>query len=86
MTRTTNNIPIGDGKIRARVRIEGDGCLLDTVEYRFAQFQMLEMISQQMELVHCALNTFQKLNMFHDGTRWVVECEAIVESPASLGL
>lgn len=86
MNRRTNNVNIGEGKVRATVRLEGEECSQDTFEARFYQAQMLKVIHDSPALLECAMAPFQTLRMFHDGAKWVIEAEAIVDAPPSLGI
>jgi hypothetical protein len=84
VTRKTTNVDIGNGKVRARTRIEGDACEQGTFEARHSQYTLLSAIGATPDLTACALVAFEKLTMYHNGTSWVVEAEAIVDDPQGL--
>lgn len=86
MNRKTNNVNIGEGQLRATVRLEGEMCDPDTFQYRYYQSEMLRVAHDSPALLECAMAPFQTLRMFHDGEKWIIEAEAIVDIPPSLGI
>lgn len=79
MRRIPAKSRVDDGHTRYSVRIEGDDCVPGTNDARVLQHQMLETLAQDVSLAACGHATFQKLTMRHDGERWVVEAEALVD-------
>jgi hypothetical protein len=80
MHRTSSRIPIQDDKIRYRVTIEGEEFSRGTQESRIEQFRLLMAIAEDPGLTACGMGDFHKLTMLHNGTRWVIEAEAIVDA------
>jgi hypothetical protein len=67
---------LGDGLTRTRVRIEGDPCELGTAIADQMQLHLLTNIANNPHLVDCGSGTFQRLQMYHDNHKWVIEVEA----------
>lgn len=79
LSRHLKKIDQGD-KTLYRVVLESDECYLNTPECRFIQFELLRYIAEDPATTACGFNDFRKLTMWHDGTKWIVEAEAIVKS------
>jgi hypothetical protein len=67
---------LGEGLTRTRVRIEGDQCEPGTAIAEQMQHNLLTNIADNPQLVACGSGTFQRLQMYHDNTKWVIEVEA----------
>jgi hypothetical protein len=76
MKRFSASLPLGEGHTKHKVRLESDPAPIHTPMHRFVQFMMLREISENPELTSCGLNSFQRLSMYYNGERWIVEVEA----------
>lgn len=79
MNRKTIEQDIGEDRVRYVTMLESDICTLGTQMARFLQFELLRTVANDPAISACGLNDFQKLKMSHDGMRWVIEAEAIIE-------
>lgn len=61
--------------------LEDDPAPEEGPEARAAQFRFLSQVMQQPDITLCGPVTFQKLKMYHNGSAWVIEMEAVVEEP-----
>jgi len=74
---------IGDEQVRHRVRLEDSVESREgTVDWIARQQAMLGAVLATAELLHCGPGRWQKLSMYHDGERWVIEAEAILNERA----
>lgn len=78
MKRTLSSVNLGS-KTRHKVRIESDQCREPPSLTRLIQNQMIEHLANVPDLLVCGPEPFQKLSMYHDGDKWVIEAEAEVE-------
>lgn len=76
MNRSVFHQKIGDDEVRTSIRIEGEDCSPNTFEYRWYQTTLLRMMAETPELLNCGMEAFQKLRMYHDGGKWIIEAEA----------
>lgn len=83
MRRTATKSRITDNRWRHHVRLEGDLCIPGTHASRIVQAFLLEAVAQDLSLVACGGESFEKLSMRHDGERWVLEAEAVIEDPGT---
>lgn len=79
MQRTVSRIPMDDdGTVVHRTKIESPECDPGTELCNFHQRRLFQMISDRFELTSCGPAPFQKMRVYHDGSRWVLEAEATV--------
>lgn len=78
MHRSYTKVKIGDHQTRHSVRLYSDFCEYGTHAARVAQSMLIQTIADTPQLVTCGPTIFDKLVIKHDGERWVVEAEAIV--------
>ena len=67
---------LGDGLTRFRVRIEGDPCEPNTLMAEQMQNNLLANIAANPHLVACGSGPFQKMQIYHDNAKWILEAEA----------
>ena len=58
-----------------------DPCRIGAPESKIRQYQLLQAIAEMPDLTTCATESFQTLHVYHDGTAWVAEAEAVVSDP-----
>lgn len=79
MTRTVRNIRL-DGQVRHHTTISDDpssGPEIKSRQFNFLNDLVVNGIYQK--LLHCGPLPFDSFKMYHDGTAWVVEMEALEE-------
>ena len=81
MQRIVTSTDLGEGRMRHRVHIESDECVLGSSMEEPIKQMMLQNFADNPSLLTCGMTPFQTLKMFHTGSIWVVEAEAIVERP-----
>lgn len=81
MQRIVTSTDLGQGQIRHRVRIESDACEIGSHLEEPTKRVLLQNFADNPALLTCGLAPFQTLKMMHNGVVWIVEAEAIVESP-----
>lgn len=70
---------IGEDRVRYRTRLEDSVEVTEgSMEWIARQRAMLEAILHSPELTYCGMSRWHRMTMFHDGNRWVVEAEAIL--------
>jgi len=67
---------LGEGLTRTRVRIEGDDCEPDSLLADEMRQYLITNIANNPQLVACGSGPFQKMMMYHDNVKWIVEAEA----------
>lgn len=77
MNKKLVKTPAGENITRYSVRLDSDECSKGTQLARFLQFEMLRTIATDPSITACGLNDFQTLRMYHDGSKWVIDLEAI---------
>jgi hypothetical protein len=80
VNKTSTRTPLQDDKVRFRVVLEGEAYTKGSQESRVDQFRLLKMIAEDPSLTACGMGDFHKLTMTHNGTRWIVEAEAVVDA------
>ena len=81
IARKYTAVPVGEGQIRYRVRLEVKGPTdLGTPEARSQFLQVLEMLVGNPALVCCGPALIcDKAVIAHEGSHWILEMEAIAE-------
>lgn len=79
MKRFVSEVKIGE-KIRYRTRIEDEESPPGSDEARIRQYDFMRSLLGQWTLVTCGMQMFQTLKVYHDGTRWIAEAEATVDT------
>ena len=80
MNRIVTTRDMGGGTVRHKVRIESDDCEPQSYFAEQVLYMLLQNIAQNPALVACGPGPFQKLAIFHDNQRWIIEAEALRES------
>lgn len=70
-------IPINDGMTRYRLTYESNPCQPQDVSGRVEQMSMLQSLVDQPQLTYCGPVPFDSMKVFHNGSSWVVELEAV---------
>lgn len=67
-----------DGVVaRTKVTLEGDECPGDGgVLCRMHQMEILTQFAATPDLHYCGYWAFQRMRVYHNGTRWLIELEA----------
>jgi hypothetical protein len=79
MYRSTIRVALDNNKQRVVNRIEGNDVVKGSAEFEHARYQMLVAIANDPSLLHCGDSHFETLKMFHNGQRWIVETEVLIE-------
>lgn len=85
MKKTFSKVRFDDRNFRWKTKLVSDQCIADSFEGRNVLADMLHAIASQPDLVSCGGQRFETLRVFHDGSCWVFEADAIV-SKESLGV
>ncbi len=67
-----------DEKIRVRLTMETEPCTREGPESRYIKFELLRYIAEDPAVSACGHSDFETMKMYHDGFKWIVECEAVV--------
>ena len=78
MKRFVTETKVGEHQIRYRTRIEDDPSNQGSDEARVRQYLFMQQLVNTWTLLTCGLQMFQTLRVFHSGTCWVGEAEAVV--------
>lgn len=78
MNLQRKSIRIGKGQVRHSTRVEGEDCEMGSLECWFHQQELLRSIVATPDLIFCGSSRAHKISIFHDGTRWVAQAEAVV--------
>lgn len=81
MDRFTSRVRIDDSRVRFITRLFGEPCEPGTRASRVEQRKLLEVMANDQSLTTTGDVAFQKMTFKHDGERWAVECEAVVDIP-----
>ncbi|CAB4127309.1 hypothetical protein UFOVP75_132 [uncultured Caudovirales phage] len=81
MDKSTSKVRIDEQKVKYRTRVTGLECDKHTNLGRHLLHEMVQTIYYTQDLLTCGGQMVDKFNVFHDGTRWVFEAEAIVNEP-----
>jgi len=79
MFRSVRNVNLGNGQERIQVRIETIPCEWGTPICKERKQHLLESLAADALLLTCGDQDFKRMSMTHNGERWVVEAEAIVD-------
>lgn len=77
MKRSVRNARVTEVENRYSVRLEDDPSPVDGIENRERQREMLRLVANNAGMMDCGSLPFQTLKMFHDGSRWIIELEAV---------
>lgn len=80
MKRSVANVKVGETQVRWKVRIEAEPVIQDSQESWESQQRLLQDLVSQPHLLHCGPSRFQKMAMYHNGSCWVVEVEAVTDN------
>jgi hypothetical protein len=83
MRTSITRVNVDETHTRYRKVIEGNPCAQGSLESRQQQLFLLQSLSGQPELLNCGMDPFQKLTMYHNGDRWLVELEAVAVNPGA---
>lgn len=79
MKRIVSQARVGEHQIRHRTRIEDLPTPEGSEEARVRQFHFVQELAQNWSLLACGMQMFQRLSIYHSGSAWVAEAEAVVE-------
>jgi hypothetical protein len=79
MYRFQTSTKMDDHQERIRVRIESDPCEKGSLLAREYKMSLLHNLAANPSLLQCGDQDFQTMKMFHNGDRWLIEAEALVD-------
>lgn len=79
MKVSRTKIPVGTSEDRYRTVVETDLCTLNTLQSRVVRHELLRYIADDPSFSQCGGFDFQKAKIYHDGTKWIAEFEAVVQ-------
>lgn len=79
MKRLMTKMNVGENLQRIKIFLSTDDCEAGTIQARVHLADLLHNIADQPDLVACGLAPFEVLKIYHDGSRYVAEAEAIVK-------
>lgn len=78
MKKTIASVEIDDHRVRHSARIESDQCPPPPDELtKNLQYYLFRAMVDQPELMKVGSGFFKRLNMLHDGSKWVIIMESI---------
>lgn len=80
MDRKIMRVRTSEKTERIRVTVVGDPCAHQDDTYAIQQHRLLEHVVNTPDLVRCDYVPFERLFMHHNGTAWVIEVEALIET------
>jgi hypothetical protein len=83
LSRKTIRTPLSDTEFLYKVTMVSEDCRVNTPEYHYLQFEMLQQILNNRDLSIAGPDYFQKMQMSHNGERWVIELTTIGPKDAS---
>ncbi len=79
MRMTTREVNLGESQVRRTVKIDGEECVAGTQGAFKALFSLMgDLINTPGTFVYLQ-NSPSEVRFFHNGTRWVIEAQAICE-------
>ncbi len=79
MKRQLSKTRYDEDKVRVRLTMETDECPKEGPLSRFIKFELLRYIAEDPQVSACGHSDFDTMNMYHDGFKWIVICEAVVQ-------
>lgn len=70
-------IPVNEVQTRYRLFYESEACEASSVPGRNEQFDILKQLAENPQLCYCGNVLFDTMKIFHNGSCWVVELEAL---------
>lgn len=83
LKKTISKAKINDTQIRYKTHLEDEPCEPDTRLARLHQHRLLQSVVENPDLMMCGPVPFQKLVMQHDGEKWCIDAEAVIEEGPS---
>lgn len=83
MKRMQTKVPVSRTENRYRVIIESDPCSLGSLSSSLLQAELLFSMARDPMLRACGPVPFQTAKWRHDGAKWIIELEAIVNEGTS---
>lgn len=84
MKRTISRINLGEDQIRVIVKIEGEECPNDTLDSFRELISMMKTFTETPHLLQGESFAPSEVKWYHNGTRWVVESQAITTKVANV--
>jgi hypothetical protein len=81
LSRKIVSTPVSDSESLYKVTMLSEDAPINNPLYHYLQFEMLQQLVNNRDLAIAGPNFFQKLNMFHNGERWVIELTLIGPKP-----
>jgi hypothetical protein len=78
MKRKVGEVRTGPKTVVHRVKIEHEPSQRGWPQ-RQALYRLWESLGSNLSMLDCALNTPDRINIYHSGSAWIVEVEATVE-------
>ena len=79
MFRSTRIIKLDKEKDRICVRIESGSCEWGSMLCKERRQHLLASLAEDPNLLLCGDQYFQKMSLTHNGEKWIVEAEAVVD-------
>lgn len=77
MKKSLFKTPLDQNRFKYRIVYESDDAALGTSSYKNEQFGLLSSIVNNPGMLDCGHDPFEKLRMYHDGAKWIIEMEAV---------
>lgn len=78
MEKTITKVRFDDHHWRWKNKIVSDSCVRDGIDGKMILAHLFQTFIEQPQILDCGGQGFAALKIYHDGTRWVVETEAVV--------
>lgn len=75
--RTVRSVKIGENEVRHTVKIQMEATGADGPIGLQAKFDLLRLIAADPAFTTCGYQGFRTLKVWHDGTSWTADAEAI---------
>lgn len=76
ISRSYVSVYLGEGLTRHTIRIESGSCPPKTADARRIIHDVFAQLAADPSLSDCGPVPFEKMEVFHDGKRWIVTAEA----------
>jgi len=77
----TYRVRLTDTDTKVRTILKSPPCVAGSLEARSAANSFFKSLAEDPNLMNCGDRVFQNFKMYHDGTNWVAELEAINTTP-----
>ena len=78
LNKTVTKVRFDDSHWRWKNKIVSDPCVKNSIEGKMLLAHMFQTFIDQPQILSCGGESFDALKIYHDGTHWVIETEAVV--------